>query len=324
MKELKTKVLLDDLLKVWETGDASIKVPMAIDAFAHISMLGNFYEEDGMKKAFAQRGERPAVLKIEIIGYEEFIKGKSGQQYATIVGWFVETGTKSLPLHLSFAGTFVNDVLFEENQWKFKKVRFELQEEDRVRKAWMSPEGLIYRDIGHGDMSFISHWKTIDDRTTNFMIPLENMGARVLVPEMDAPWFNYPDKENVGNDEEQLEDIFLRYCYAYDHYTIKLLDDIFAEDMKYDCGLRIYNKREATGYLKLLRMGTPRCFNAGRFTEIKINGNEAECKVERIEPALATKLTAPESVDDMACGEYVFHAVKKDGKWKMNSFKYEV
>ena len=320
--ETAARQALEGLLHVWENGAGDLNRVVDPEPYAHFSMMGTVYTQRELVGFLAARA-MPCSLELHLINHVVRSDGDTAYQYATIVGLF--TGAGMPQRHLAFGGSFANRLVHDGDTWKLKVIRFDLQCEDSVGRTSLSQTGMLYRASGFGFPGLISMWKAVDDRVGHNMAPIPGMGERMINQDYDAPWYAVPDAEatRAKEDDAAVRELLYRYCFAYDFAALKLVDDIFADEVAFSCQEAAWGtKRDVIGFLKLHRKSTPRSHHSVVFDEVSIEGDRAIACAHRIAPDLQTRSVVVAGIDQWADGSYRYEARKEQGSWRIAKFDY--
>ena len=308
------KTCLQNFLDACVNNNQKIQNYVIEEPTIEMNIFGYMYSVELFTMFIQERND----LSIQIVNHAVVENGNEATQYATIIGLF-KKGNK----HLSFGGTFTNKLVFN-GEWRLSIIRFELQCEDSIGKTYLSKEGMLYRQPGYGTKSFISNWKTIDDRIGHNMSALDNMGPRIIAPEYDTPWYIL-ENNCQESAEEKVKDLLYKYCYGFDLATFPVIRDSFDDNVQLNIdGQSFTNKRDAIAFLKMLRKVTPRSFHSAIFEHINVDGNMAYAKASRIAPDLRTKKDVQENnLEQWIDGYYELKAIKENDAWKMTELSYQ-
>lgn len=326
MDEEQIRLQLDAFVKAWESGEEFVIDQCVVEEpYIYFSMFGKCYIKNTLNSWLKKRELNPGYIKLKIENHTCLIKGNRAEQYATLLGVFADTDSEGIS-YLSFGGTFVNTLVKKNEVWKFETMRFELQSDNGVLEETLLEEGIISIVEGPGNREFIKNWKLVNDRVGYYMDPLEEQGEHVILGELDAPWYKVENRDNLLTNEEQIKDLFAKYCFSYDFSLFVLMKDIFSEDAVIKLpDQESFHRQDALAYLKLVRQGSPRSMTTGYFLSLEIEGEKAECRVVRELPE-ALRLTSDRNDfwdSDFSCGTYFFKVEKKEGDWKICYFEYE-
>lgn len=307
---------LDRLLGIWEgRPGCRIEDCMPEEIFACFSNFGKIFVRDGLKKKMELTAG--STVRLNVLQYNSSAAGDRAWQHAVIMGLIVRAGN-----HICFGGTFVNELVRKEGRWLFEKLRFELQSDDGFSREYLTEEGHIIAVPGRGDRTLMTGWKMVNDRVGYFMDPVKEQGEHMILGEEDAPWNCAAEPEDEKDDSECVEEVFDRFCFAYDFSTLMLMKDILADDVVIRSkNAGDLNKHDALGYFRILRQGSPRSFLAGSMAKLKIEEDTAVCEVTCYSPEryLAEQSGGGECWCD-ACiyGNLTFQFRKEAGKWMIN------
>ncbi len=319
-EEKKILDVLQHLVNVWEGSEDDISVCVSDEPFIYMSMFSNMYSGSDLKAAF--RKPAGTDLKISIFNHAAVVKGNRASQYATVIGLFTKPDVPYM--HLAFGGTFVNELNRTDNTWKLSVIRFNLQLEDSVAECRLTREGMIWRAPGYGNRSFISGWKTIDDRIGHNMADLPNMGGRMISPDYDTPWYKIKDRDEELSDEQQISELLYRFTCGFDLATFHLLSEAFADDVFLKLTDEEFSgRRDVLGYLKMLRKSTPRAHNSVIVDSLDIQDDTAVLKATRIAPDLRNLRYVSEDFRQWKDGTFTLEACRNHGKWTVKKLTYE-
>lgn len=320
--EQEIQTVLENFLKAWEGDTDRLETCLSAEPYAYFSNLGVAYTTDEIRGWFTV-AER--CLKLSVVNHVVWKEGDKAYEYATVTGLFQKEDIVSR--HLAFAGSFVNELVHENHEWKLKVIRFDLQCEDSVERTTLSREGMLYRAPGYGDAQFIRNWMKIDDRIGHNMTAIPGAGSRMISPDYDTPW--YKTKHMAGEtDMDKVKELLYMYCYAFDFATFPLLRGVFRESSTYVYSAENENinwtdRRDIIGFLKMYRKVNPRAHHSVVFREVLIRGNEAVVKAERIAPELRTSAHVTGDMERWVYGTYHYKAVKEEGNWQITEFSYD-
>ena len=309
---------LDCLLGVWQGNNESrIEDCMNEKIYAAFSNFGKLFVRDmlleAMKKTWKEHTE------FSILQHDCLIAGKEAFQYATILG-LIWRG----PQHICFGGTFNNKLTLSEGRWVYTELRFELQEDNGIEDQYLTESGHIVTIPGKGDRSLMTGWKMVNDRVGYFMDPLKEQGQHMILGEWDAPWNRASEEADDKPEAVMLQNLFDRFCFAYDTTTLMIIRDFLSEDfILHSDSVGDLDKHHALGYLRIRRQGAPRSFLAGKARDIRIEESAAECDFICYSPAAFTGEWGEEGWI-YGCRDRALHAsfIRSDNTWKFKELRF--
>lgn len=317
-EEIKSK--FQTFVKAWETADTDpIDDCMLVDGFANFSIFGECHSRDLLKWNLKQRTRKTTYARFDILSYVCLIEGDTAQQTAAIDGLMSDSSGEYA--HYCFNGFFAVKWVKTAEGWRILDVKFDLIVDD-AHILGRGEDGSFIINDGPGDLSFVENWAPI----TDFIGWFAGVPLPVVSGEYDAPWYVIKNRENVGTDEEQLEELFYKYCFAIDYDAFKFFDDVFTEDcVAYLPPLGIMDKRTITATLKINRTGSRRCLHMGRVHSIKVDGDRAKMVMYHkanamIDPCFT--INAETEKEDIIASRWNVEAVKVDGQWRFSKFYY--
>lgn len=324
MDELQIEKALEGFVKAWETGKTeNLNDYVIAEPYVYFSMQNtNFYDRDTLKVMVGNLNKDADQAKFWLENYVCLIEKNKAYQYAVLVG--ILTGEEDR--HLGIGGVFTNTLVKEKGVWKLETIRFELREESSLEKEELTEKGLWIRTAGEGDISLIREWKLPKNEAGFFMDPVETEGRHVVLGELDAPWYCVKNRENPGDDEAQIKELFYRYCFAYDVDSFLLMKEIFTEDAELEfVQTGTLKLEDAIGFLKLQRQGLSRSLHTGIVKELEIKEDQAMCRILRNAPEKLhfKSMKNGESEVELCCGEYQMRCKKQNGQWRSCQFVYK-
>ena len=324
LDELQIQKALEGFVKAWETGKTgSLNDYVVEEPYVYFSMQNtNYYDRDTLKVMVGNLNKDADGAKFYLENEVCLIENEKAHQYAVLLG--ILTGKAGR--HLGIGGIFTNVLAKEDGEWKLETIRFELREESSLEAEVLTEKGLWEKTVGIGDASLIKDWKFPKNEAGFFMNQVEMEGRHVVLGELDAPWYCVKNRENPGDDESQISELFSRYCFAYDVDSFLLMKEIFTEDAELEFPQTgILELEDAIGILKLHRQGVSRSLHTGTIKELEIKDNLAMCRVVRNAPE---KLCLIEEKDgnlkvDFGYGEYELLCKKQNNHWKIYKMSYE-
>lgn len=303
-------------VKSWETGKVEdIDAYVLADVVAYFSIFGPFaLSRETLKSNLKQRTHEVTYARFEILNYVCLIEGERAQVASDMNG-LMSDDTDGVYSHYGFNGAFVVSFVKKEIGWRMSEIKFDLRVDD-AEILGRDKNGAFCLTQGTGDLSFVKNWLPIQHE------PGWREGCRLpaISAEYDAPWYVIKNPENIGTDEEQIEELFYRYCFAIDNDCFQLFDAVFTDD----CTVTMLpfgylNKRALTDILKVNRSGSRRCLHMGKPSRIVVNGDKAEIEMWHKVPAdliAPYKLTKENEQEDFITSRWFLHAVKEEGKWR--------
>ena len=316
--EIKEK--FSKFVKAWETTEVdAVDDCMLVDGFANFSIFGECHSRDLLKWNLKQRTRETTYSRFNINSYVCLIEGNKAQQTAAIDGLLSDnTGEYA---HYCFNGFFAVSWVKTAVGWRMADIKFDLIVDD-AHILGRGEDGSFIINEGPGDLSFVKNWAPI----TDFIGWYEGVPLPVISGEYDAPWYVIKNRENIGTDEEQLEEMFYKYCFSIDYDSFKFFDNIFADDcVTYLPPLGIMDKRTITATLKINRTGSRRCLHIGKPKSIEVNGNKAKLVFYHKANAMiapAFEINEKTEKQEIAASRWFIDAEKINGQWRFVKFYY--
>lgn len=313
--------VLEQFLQAWASGEVDLLDGcVAKEPFVYFSTHNNCYTLGQLKQQLLYTGKEKNVSQMRLVNELSRISGNQAVQYGIMIGLFADEDS-----HLAFGGSFTNKLVKTDSGWLLSKIRFELQTDDSVQSYSLDAEGHVASVPGNGDLAFIEKWQKVNTAIGLFVDQDPTQGPHTIMGECDAPWYCIPEPDNDETQEEAIQNLFLRYCYAFDFNTPDLFEGVFATDCSFlsnQAGK--LNQDKAARYLTIVRQASSRAFHAVNFDEVQVNGNSAVLKATRLCPEAAT-VHPGENGDvtaNMDTGQYELALKKEGGCWKIGQFTY--
>lgn len=308
--------VVEKFLNAWADGQVEkLDECVLADAVATFSIFGEMkLSRETLKANLKVRTHKVTYSKIDILNYVCRMSGDFTQLAFDVNGIF-SADTDGVYSHYGFNGAFVVSMVKKEAGWRMKDIKFDLRVDD-AEILGRDANGAFCLTPGTGDLSFVSNWLKIQHEPGWY----EGCRLPAISAEYDAPWYVVPEPDNQGTDEEQIEELFYRYCFAIDHDCFQLFDDIFSEDLTVTMlPFGYLNKRALTDILKVNRSGSRRCLHMGKPGKIEVKGDKADIIMLHKVPAdliAPYQLTKENEQEDFVTSRWHLHAVKEDGKWR--------
>lgn len=309
---------LQTFIDFWCRKEKNLDGCLVDEPFVEANIFGYLYSKEDIERLF-----NPLTydLNIKIYNHVATKKEDNAYQYASIIGLFKD---KEQAKHLAFGGTFANKLIKDDGEWMLKDIKFNLQFSDDVGKTYLNKDGLIYRSPGYGDKSFIKNWMAIDDRIGHNMLPLPNMGERMISPDYDTPWYIVKDSDLKLTQEEQVKELLYKFAYNFDLAAFHAMSEVFTEDVSFKWyEEKFNNRRDTIGYLKMLKKSTPRAHDSFDIKEVKINESKASLVANKISPDLRNLRKVSNDFNQWIDGTFYLDCIKEDGKWKIKKMEYK-
>lgn len=297
------RTAFNTFIKAWETGKFELLDDIvSADVSAEFSIFGECHSRENVK---GKLKERPSYTytRFETGNFVALIEGCHAYQSGCVIGMFADDSGDNYRYY-QWGGNFCNVFTYLDGRWMITDIKFDLQD-----------------DIG--DRTLVEQWTPINDRLGWYTgVPLP-----VISGEIDVPWYKCSNRENIGTEEEQIEELYYRYALGIDCNTFRLLEDVFSESLvmnMYPFG--VMNKRTFIATLKVHRQAyTRRWHHVGYFKSIQIHDNTADCILYRNEPYRNWPLVMSKSLENkqIVAAHYDMKAIKEeDGKWRICKFDY--
>ncbi len=310
--------MTEELVKAWETGETDILDDLILtDASIEFTMFGRGICIAELKHWMSERARPVSYTRFDIVNYVCLMEQGKAQETYSLIGLFADKAKGNWE-QFQFEGIFANTVLLTENGWCFGSIKFELTDANTSIWPKMFNDGITVIPSG-GDDSFVANWlvKQHDDRIGWY----PDKELPIIVPEVDAPWTVISNRENIGTEEEQIEEVFYRYAYGVDNGLFELYEDVFTDDavIKYFDD-QPWDKRTVTEMLKFEKQGGCRVIHTGFHKDIRIFGDRAVGYV------YLRSITAPDYLPitegmirkRWIWARYRLEYVKRDGKWRIH------
>lgn len=307
---MEIKQAFTNVVKAWESGRTNeLDRWILADVYAKFSIFGEgFLSRETLKRNLETFTKKPEYIRMEVLNFVCLINGNYARQSAGISGIFTnEDGTER------YWFTGMAAAVYEKKQsgWKISELRFELLNDSTV-KLTRGSEGRLTLVPGK-ENEFVKNWKPINDRIGWFYgCPLP-----VVSGEYDAPWLAIRDRENPGTDEEQVQELFYRYCFGLDMDAFYLWNDLFLPDGIVNFKMfGPMDRRKAAAVMKLMRQEVARrTHHMGYFTKLQIVGNQAETEICRVISGEHYAQSLSSEVRAAATVPFYMNAEKLDGQW---------
>ena len=316
------KCAFEKFVKAWETTEVDeIDSVVAKDTYANFSIFGEACSRDFLKHNLKQRTRKTTYARFLINNYVCLIEGNKAQQIAGIAALLSDSSGKEYA-HYCFNGMFANSWVKTETGWQMNSIRFDLLTDD-ANILTRDETGSFITVKGTGDLSFVKNWKPIIDKNGFYF------GTRLnsICAEYDAPWYVIQNRENIGTDEEQIEELFYKYCFAIDMDSFGLFKDVWTDDVvAYLPPLGIHDKRGITNVLKLNKSGSRRCQHMGRVKSIEVHGDTADIVMYHMDSTMIQPpytITKETETKDIVGSRWRIQARKENGEWRFSKFFYE-
>ena len=241
------KRLFTQFIHAWESGNTEeMDMCVSADVYARFSMFGEgCLSRQSLKLQLGAYSQAPDYKKFKVHNFVCLIEGNRAQQSAGLSGVFTDRNGQE---RYWFTGMFTVSYIKNAAGWRMAQIHFELLNDNTVDMKRDS--GGRISIVPTKQSPFVKNWISINDRIGWFhKCPLP-----VVSGEYDAPWFVIENRENVGTDEEQIRELFYRYCFGLDMNVFLLWDEIFLPDSVVNFKMfGPMNKRRATDVMKLMR-----------------------------------------------------------------------
>lgn len=309
----------DRFVKAWEMNQTEVfEQCLTADAFTYFSIFGEGnLGREALKKRLAERTHTVTFARFDTVNYACLMEGEKAQQSAYLNGFFSDD-TDGKYEHYAFCGAFCNRWEKRPEGWRITEMRFDLNVDD-ANVLGRGADGGFVLTPGTGNLDFVKNWLPITDRVGWFR------GVRLpaICGEYDAPWYVIKNRDNLGTDEEQIEELFYQYCFAVDYGCFQMFDEIFDDDAVFCQYMGYHDKRHITGTLKLNRSGSRRCQHMGTVGSIQVHGDTADVVMYGKGPAslyYPYQLTKENETQEFVGNRWVFKAIKRDGKWRFTKW----
>lgn len=298
-------------IKAWEKGNVGeLDYCMVADLFAEFSIFGpTNLSRETLKKQLAAYTEFPGYARFEILNFVCLIEGNKAQQSAGITGIFTRKDGTS---RYWFSGIFTVTHKKTMFGWRITHIHFDLLNDNTVS---MTRDGQGHLELipSEREFPYVKNWIPINDRTGWFKgAPLPMVSG-----EYDAPWYVIRNRENIGGDAEQIQELFYCYCFAVDTNTFQLFDRIFDSDAVTDFPLfGCMDKRRTTDTMKMIREEVSRrTHHMGYFKKLEIRDACAEALICRVISGEHYAGNGTNELVENAVRYFHMQADKKDGLW---------
>lgn len=297
-------------IKAWEEEKIEDMKECCISSLnSHISMFNPCTTWEQLKKYLLLSMGHNTKNWFEILSFVALVEENNAQQSANLIAIKSLNEGKELKYY-QFAGLFCNSYIKTNEGWKISECRFDL-----------------FREFGNLDMA--EGW--------NHMIPtigwFEEIRLPVINGDLDAPWIRVENRDSVGTDEEQIEEIFYRYAFALDTCSFSLMKDLLAEDISvvmppFGTMEKPMNKRDFMTTLMTHRHSERFMQHTGEFQSIHIkeNGNEAKVIFYRKGDSGIKPMPIPSDNirQKIATAVYKMIFIKaKNNQWQIKELNYE-
>ena len=306
----------------WVTGEVDMLDDAVLpDVKAYFSIFGsqNCMARSALKANLAVRTHKTNYGHVQVNNYVCLIEGNHAQQIAYLNGIFSDDSDGNYE-HYCWSGQMANHWVKTSQGWRMDVMRFDLNLDDANILGRIDEDLSFIVNKGPGNIEFVSNWQGIIDRAGWFQ------GTRLpaICPELDAPWYAIKNRENIGTDEEQLAEIFYKYCFAIDTDCFKLFDEVFSPYVTASIFWGTQDFRQLLQTLKLNRAGSRRCQHMGRFGKCIVEGDSAYYEVNSKNPITFFKPTITKAdeadADDWSTFRWLCNAVKENGEWRIIRF----
>ena len=316
------KEAFSKFIKAWETNNVDgMDDVVAVDTYANFSMFGESCSRDLLKNNLKVRTRKTTYSRFLINNYVCLIEGNRAQQSAGMAALMSDSSGAEYA-HYCFNGLFANSWIKTEKGWQMQSIRFDLLTDD-ANILTRDESGSFITVKGTGDLSFVENWAPIIDKNGFYF------GTRLnaICAEYDAPWNVIRNRDNVGTDEEQIEELFFKYCFAIDTDSFGFFQDVWTDDVvAYLPPLGIHDKRGITNVLKINKSGSRRCLHMGRVKSIDVHGDTADIVMYHMDN---TMINPPYTISneteklDIVGSRWRIQARREKGAWRFNKFFYE-
>lgn len=253
--EIKQK--FNQFISIWMGKRTELLSQVVIsDVHAYVSVSQN--KDSAMHSIYGIQqfiSEAPCsqTVKYEVGNYICRFQGHEAQQIAQ-VSCIMEDTHKAKFL---FIAQFANHWLKEHDTWKMKEIRIDIQpfESERMEE---------FKEVWY------------------FEEPLANLTPTVhlpcIFPEMDSPYYQFPESMDVLTEQEKIEECFYKFLYGIDWIMFIYVKETLSDQFKND------DKHHFIAYQKFIRQRYRYHSSAFVVTSIKIDGNQAFASAKRIVP----------------------------------------
>ena len=269
--------LAERFVRAWQSGKTeALDDLMTEDCEIDFSIFDKGISHEDFKRELATRTRKTTYTRFELFNCVCRVAGDRAQQSATICGVFADEDTEPTA-SLGFTAKMANALVKTVDGWRYSALRLELAgTSDNHARLYTTGVGLAY--LNGGDTGFIANWHPIPTQVG------WHDGTRILsvVPEVDAPWYAVPERTDAPSDEELINEVLYRYCFALDFDCLDIYYGVFTEDamLAYGEG-RIYDKRGVTKMLRFEREGGIGSHHVLYVDHVDIDGNQAYAKIYR-------------------------------------------
>ena len=307
--------------EAWSSGNMDL-IDEAVkgDAKSYFSIFGSErpLSRIALKENLAIRTHKTTYARIDINNYVCLIEGNHAQQIAYLNGLWSDDSDGKYE-HYCWSGQMANHWVKTSDGWRMDELRFDQNLDDYHMLGRGDDLGFILLD-GPGNIEFQSNWLGIQDRVGWFQ------GCRLpaISAEFDAPWFVIKNPENIGTDEEQLQEMFAKYCFAIDNDCFVLFKDVFSEYLSASIFWGTQDRRQITQTLKINRSGSRRCQHTGKMGKCVIDGDTAYYTVYNKSPVTFTPFSLTKETEEESknwcMNRWMCTAKKENGQWRIVRF----
>ena len=306
----------------WASGEVDLLDDAVMpDVKAYFSIFGpeRAMARSALKENLAIRTHTTTYGNIDVNNYVCLIEGDHAQQIAYLNGIFSDD-TDGNYEHYCWSGQMANHWVKTSKGWRMNEMRFDLNLDDYQMLGRRDDDLSFIINKGPGNIEFVSNWLGIIDKAGWFK------GTRLptICPELDAPWYVIKNPENIGTDEEQLAELFYKYCFAIDTDCFLLFTETFSPYVTASIFWGTQDFRQLLQTLKLNRAGSRRCQHMGRFGKCTVNGDHAYYEVNSKNPItfMHPNLTKADEAEagDWSSFRWLCTAKKENGVWRIVKF----
>jgi hypothetical protein len=315
------KKVFAKFVKAWETARVDeVDNCVTVDTYANFSIFGECCSRELLKYNLGIRSRKNTYSRFDTLNYVCLIEGDRAQQAAGVAGIMSDSSGTEYE-HYCFNGMFANSWIKTADGWRMNSVRFDLLVDD-ANILGRDETGSFVLNPGPGTLSFVENWLPINDKNGWF----NGVRLPVICAEYDLPWNVIKHRDNIGTDEEQIEELFYKYCYSIDTDSFGMFKDVWTDDVvAYLPPLGIMDNRTITNTLKINKSGSRRCLHLARVKSIDVHGDTADIVMCHMASAMIDppyKFSKETEKLDIISSRWNVKARKVDGQWRFCKFFY--
>ncbi|MDQ0362750.1 nuclear transport factor 2 family protein [Breznakia pachnodae] len=255
-------------------------------------------------KDFVKKTVKPDFFYINPCNFVARVKDKYAKQSATLVcrAGVIENDNVRV---IEFSFLTVNSWIKTKDGWKMNDFKMDVVE-------------------CSGDYNeFIDGWY-FENNDLNYYFGIH---LPVISGELDCPWEEVKEEDDIKDDQTKILETFSRYAYGIDTLNFTQLIDSLSDDLVVNMApWGAMDKREFMQTLKFKRQASNTWNHPTQLDDIKIDNNNATVRLHRMaghkQSTMPIEFTKDNYNAIYADARYELKMIKEDGNWKILRMDY--